>query len=148
MEKKKIKLEEIMPTVEEKLASGGTVKIGITGTSMLPLLVWGRDKVVLKKAEKRLKKHDIPLYRRSDGTFVLHRIIAVNDGFYTMCGDNQWVKEDGITDAQIIGVVCEIERKGKIISTESLKYKFYCQIWYALFPVRKYIVKIRGKLKK
>lgn len=48
--KKRVKLEELLPIIEEKLSAGGTVVLPITGTSMLPLLVAGRDKVTLKSA--------------------------------------------------------------------------------------------------
>ena len=45
--KKKISLDEIYPIIKEKIENGGTVQLPITGTSMLPLLVWGRDTVDL-----------------------------------------------------------------------------------------------------
>lgn len=148
MEKRTIKLEEIMPVIEEKLLSGGTVEIPITGTSMLPLLVEGRDSVILTAYKNKLSKYDLPLYRRADGKYVLHRVLKAENGVYTMCGDNQWVMEKGITDKQIIGVACEINRNGKSFRTDSGRYKAYCRIWKMLLPIRKYIVAIRGKLKK
>ncbi len=149
MEKKKVRLSEMLPAMEATLSAGGTVKLPITGTSMLPLLVAGRDNVVLKKADLPLRRFDLPLYRRKDGAFALHRVIAVEkDGTYTMCGDNQWVKEPGIAGEQMIGVVTEVERKGKLISVRSFRYRTYVRFWHALFPVRKYLVKLRGKLTK
>ena len=139
----------MLPAMEETLAAGGTVKLPITGTSMLPLLVAGRDTVILKKADLPLKLFDLPLYRRKDGAFVLHRVVAVEkDGTYTMCGDNQWVKEPGIAGEQIIGVVEAVERKGKLLPVQSFRYRAYVRFWHALLPVRKYLVKLRGKLKK
>ena len=78
-----------MPLLEEKLSEGGSVELPITGTSMLPLLVQGRDRVIISKADKQLKKYDLPLYKRDDGAFVLHRVVAACGGTYTMCGDNQ-----------------------------------------------------------
>lgn len=149
MEKKKVRLSQMLPAMEETLAAGGTVKLPITGTSMLPLLVAGRDTVILKKADLPLKLFDLPLYRRKDGAFVLHRVVAVEqNGTYTMCGDNQWVKEPGISGEQIIGVVEAVERKGKLLPVQSFRYRAYVRLWHALLPVRKYLVKLRGKLKK
>lgn len=149
MEKKKVRLSQMLPAMEETLAAGGTVKLPITGTSMLPLLVAGRDTVILKKADLPLKLFDLPLYRRKDGAFVLHRVVAVEkDGTYTMCGDNQWVKEPGISGEQIIGVVEAVERKGKLLPVQSFRYRAYVRFWHTLLPVRKYLVKLRGKLKK
>lgn len=148
METKKITMEQLAPVIEETLKSGGTFEIAVKGTSMLPLLVEGRDTVVLGAAPEMLKKDDIPFYRRPDGAFVLHRVWDVKDGSYTMCGDNQWVEETGVLQSQIIGKVVSIRRKGREFPVTSKRYRFYCAFWRALFPVRKYIVKIRGKLKK
>ena len=134
--KKRVKLEELLPIIEEKLSAGGTVVLPITGTSMLPLLVAGRDKVTLKSAVLPLEKDAIPFYRRNDGAFVLHRKVGEDENGYVMCGDNQWVREHGITD------------KGKTFSVGSRRYRLYVKLWKLLFPVRKYIVKIRGKLGK
>lgn len=148
MENKKVSLEEMISLITEQLNSGGTFEIPITGTSMLPLLVQGRDFVVLKKAENKLNKDDIPLYKRTDGHFVLHRVFDNIGDLYSMCGDNQWVIEKGINSSQVIGIVVAIRRKGKIIDVNSMSYKLYCKVWRLLFPIRKYIVKIRGKLAK
>ena len=115
-------MEQLAPVIEETLKSGGTFEIAVKGTSMLPLLVEGRDTVVLGAVSKPLEKDDIPFYRRPDGAYVLH--------------------------SQIIGKVVSIRRKGREFPVTSKRYGFYCALWRALFPVRKYIVKIRGKLKK
>ena len=148
METKKVKLEDLAPVIEETLANGGTFEIAIKGTSMLPLLVEGRDSVVLTAVDGGLEMFDIPLYRRDNGAFVLHRVIGVGDGVYTTCGDNQWVPEQGVKSSQLIGRVSVIRRKGREIPVSSRSYRIYCRLWHFLMPVRKYIVKIRGKLKK
>ena len=146
--KKRVKLEELLPIIEEKLSAGGTVVLPITGTSMLPLLVAGWGHVTLKSAVLPLEKDAIPFYRRNDGAFVLHRKVGEDENGYVMCGDNQWVMEHGITDKNIIGEVAFITRKGKTFSVDSRRYRLYVKLWKFLFPVRKYIVKIRGKLGK
>ena len=149
MEKKQVRLEEMLPVMEETLASGGTVRLPITGTSMLPLLVAGRDTVVLARADTRLQTYDLPLYRRENGAFVLHRVVGVaEDGTYICCGDNQWVKEPGIRQEQLIGVVTRICRKGREFPVTARRYRLYVRLWALLFPVRRYIVALRGKLRK
>ncbi len=138
---KKIALADIYPAIKEQLESGGKVTIPITGTSMLPLLVQGRDYVVLKSC-KKAEINDIIFYRRDNGAFVLHRIIGNDENGYILCGDNQWVKEYGIKDHNIIGVVTEINRKGKTFSIDDKKYIKYCKRWLKLLPIRKPIIKI------
>ncbi len=149
MEKKQVRLEELLPVIEETLASGGTVRLPITGTSMLPLLVAGRDTVVLTRVDAPPQTYDLPLYRRENGTFVLHRVVGVaEDGTYTCCGDNQWVKEPGIRKEQFIGVVARICRKGREFPVTAKRYRLYVRAWALLFPVRRYLVALRGKLRK
>jgi hypothetical protein len=153
---KKISMEELLPFIEEAFENGKTFTIPITGTSMLPLLVQGRDTVTLKKIDGKLKKGDLPLYRRNDGAFVLHRIIDVlEDGSFIMCGDNQFIKEYGITDGNLIGVVTEINRDGKVFSADEEKYLSYVNkklkffgVRYPLRRLRYLLHKVKVKLKK
>ena len=61
-----------------------------------------------------MKIGDIPLYRRNDGAFVLHRVVGIKEnGEYIMCGDNQFLLEFGITDKNIIGVARTLIIDGK-----------------------------------
>ena len=130
-------MQELLPFIEEALNNNKTFTIPITGTSMLPLLVKGRDTVTIKKCETTLKKGDLPLYRRQDGSFVLHRVVSVEaDGTYTMCGDNQFLKEKGIAHTAIIGVVTAITRNGKTFSVDSKKYQLYVKLGLVLLNVR------------
>lgn len=64
------------------------------------------------------------------------------------CKDRLKKSALGISGEQIIGVVTEVERKGKLISVRSFRYRAYVRVWHALLPVRKYLVKLRGKLTK
>ena len=133
----KVTMKELLPFIEEALINDKTFTIPITGTSMRPLLIAGRDTVTLKKCDTPLKKGDLPLYRRQDGTFVLHRIVKVEkDGTYTMCGDNQFLKEKGINHNQIIGVVAEITRNGKTFSVGDKKYQIYVNLGLLLLNIR------------
>jgi hypothetical protein len=121
----------------EKLEQGGMVYFNPRGTSMLPMLHNDGDMVKLVKPKGQLKKYDLPLYRRTDGAFVLHRVVAVNaDGTYTMCGDNQWCLEKGISHSQIVGKVVAFKRSGKEYSVEDRGYKAYCRVWIAVMPLR------------
>ena len=145
--KQKINLIEIYPIIKEKIDNGGTVKLPITGKSMRPLLVWGRDTVEIVKCDNP-KKGDIIFYLRDNGQFVLHRIIGTDENGYILCGDNQWVKEYGIKDHNIIAVVSLIERKGKVFDVKTnIPYRIYSSVWMAMMPVRKPILRFTRKVK-
>lgn len=137
--KKKISLQEIYPVIKEKIENGGTVQLPITGTSMLPLLVWGRDTVELTKCENP-QKYDIIFYRRDDEHFVLHRIVGKNEKGFILCGDNQVQKEYGINETHIIAVVKSITRKGKTFSVNKFSYKLYVKLWTLILPFRNIIL--------
>lgn len=145
--KKTISLSELYPIIQEQLESNGTVQMPITGTSMIPLLVWGRDSVELRKCENA-QKGDIIFYRRDDGHFVLHRIIGKNENGFILCGDNQWVKEYGIEDRHIIGVVKAITRNGKNFSVDNKFYQLYSKIWTSILPLRRYFLFIIRRIIK
>ena len=74
------------------------------GTSMMPMIRQRLDTVKLIKPKGRLKKYDVILYQRKDGTYVLHRIIGVKKNSYVLCGDNQFTKEHDVTDDMIIAL--------------------------------------------
>ena len=116
-----------MPTIREALHEGKTVRIFPGGTSMLPMLYPGRDAVVLSPLPERLKKYDLPLYQRSDGGFVLHRVVAVGET-YTCIGDHQFQKETGLTHGQMIGLVTEFVRNGKTVKVTAPGYWIYCRL--------------------
>ncbi|MBR0535072.1 MAG: S24/S26 family peptidase [Clostridia bacterium] len=122
MSKPKIQLELLLPAIEEAFSRDTTFKIPITGTSMNPLLYEKRDFVLIKKPSLPLEIGDIPLYRRENGDFVLHRVVDKNESGYVMCGDNQFILELGITDENVIGVVSEMSIDGKLISVNDAQY--------------------------
>ena len=136
---------ELLPIMEEQLNNGQKVSFTVNGTSMQPMIISGKDSVVLRKPNGRLKKYDLPFYRRDDGQFVLHRVVKLQkDGNYTCRGDNQIINEpDGRPD-QIIGVVESFTHKGKDWSVESFWYKLYCRLWMSM----RFFRRVVGRLKR
>ena len=107
-----VNIEEIAAIIREQVALGQSVELPPRGISMRPLIREGRDSVILSPVSGRLKKYDIPFYRRHDGTYVLHRVVGFDKGGYIMCGDNQFVREHGIGDGDRIHVICFYDRAG------------------------------------
>lgn len=138
---------------EQILEETGTLVYHNVGDSMMPLIKEGRDVlVIVKRPEGRLRRLDIPLYRRPTdpaGKYVLHRIVWVkNDGTYLICGDNRRWVEKGVKDEQIIGVLKALVRDGKTVELDkSWKYKLYSHIWCDFFLVRAVILYARDWLR-
>ena len=129
MTERKIRLDDAMGLIREKLDSGHEVTFSPRGTSMLPFLKEGRDTVTLAPPPTRLKKYDIPLYRRKNGQYVLHRVVKV-DETYTCIGDNQFELEHGLRHDQMIALVTAFYRNGKYHSVNELTYRIYCRFWH------------------
>ena len=134
-------LSDLIDLITEVLDHGGSFRLAPKGTSMLPLLVQGEDSVALRKLDlAQLRRHDIILYKRTNGAFVLHRIMRrEKDGSYVMCGDNQLILERGIRPEQMIGYVERIEKKARTLHRNSFRYRIYVFFWCFL-PYRRAVM--------
>ena len=125
---KELKMEQLIPLMRERLEAGQSVRFSPRGISMLPMLRQDLDSVVLSSLPDQLKKYDIVLYRRENGQYVLHRIVAVGQT-YTCMGDNQLVLEPGLKRSQMIAIVTAFYRGKKHHSVTEPGYRLYCRLW-------------------
>ncbi len=128
---------DLMPLFMERLAAGQTVRFSPKGISMLPMLRQHVDSVIIAPVSGKLKKYDLPLYRRDDGKYILHRIIDAGDT-YTCMGDNQFVAEPGLRHDQMIAVVTEFYRGEKRHSVNETAYRLYCRFWHHSRALRRF----------
>ena len=135
-----------MPLIRERLDAGSSVRFYPLGTSMLPMLRQGQDAVVLSPLPEQLHRFDLPLYRRDNGQYVLHRIIALSDTC-TCMGDNQFLPEPGIRREQMIGIVTAFTRNGREYQVTDLRYRLYCRLWHHTRPLRRAWRRIRRTLR-
>lgn len=140
--------------IEEMLKTEGVYITTTVGFSMYPLLKNRRDNVLIRPKEGKLKKYDVPLYKRGD-KYILHRIIKVTDKGYIIRGDNCDNKEFDITDEKIIGVLTALWRKEKFFTVDNFIYKCYSRFIVFFHPVRMlyksaryYLSRVKHKLFK
>lgn len=131
--------------IEAVLAEDGVFVSTTVGVSMYPMLRNRKDTIIITPYEGRLKKYDVPLYRRGE-KYILHRIVEVRPDSYVICGDNCMEKEYGITDEQILGVLTGFYRGKKQVDMESWAYKCYVRCWCGLYPMRRFYKRVRSKL--
>ena len=123
-------------TIEQQIAENGFYVSTTVGISMRPMLRHRRDRVIIKPVgEARLSKWDLPLYKRPDGKYVLHRIIGVEDGYYVIRGDNTFVKEK-VPDDWIVGVMTEFYRGKRHVMADDKGYRRYAAFWQTIYPLR------------
>lgn len=75
--------------LKELVEQGKEVRMVISGSSMAPFLIHGRDSIFFCAPERELRKGDIVFYERPGGQFVVHRICGVHGESYDLIGDGQ-----------------------------------------------------------
>lgn len=137
-------MEPLLGLLEETTA----VPLVISGSSMTPFLVPGRDTVYLSKVRGPLKRGDMVLYQRENGRYILHRIFLADKETYTMVGDAQTELETGIRKDQIRAIVIAVRRKGKLLQKGSFWWNFFGNVWIRMVPLRPTIRSIYSFLKR
>lgn len=125
--------------MEEVLEQKGRLVTAPLGTSMLPLIRPQKDVVILEKQQEPPKKYDVVLYKRDNGTYILHRVLGKDDTGYVLCGDNQAVKEYRIQEKQILAVLTSFYRGEKKIEMKSNRQRLYATVWCSSLTMRKLI---------
>ena len=110
--------------LEESLKQSGVYITVTKGDSMNPMLVEGRDKVVVVPPEFPLKKYDVPVYRKM-GHYTMHRIVKVTKNGYIICGDNRAVLEKTVKKEDIVGMLDGIYQGDKYIDRHDKEFLQY-----------------------
>ena len=126
---------------EELFEEGVILPLSVTGTSMLPLLHPERSVVMLEGISgETVKKGDILLFRRENGSFVLHRVRkCFPDGCLQMNGDAQdWCEV--IERERVIAVVREVITDGR--HENRIFIQLYNHLWPLTFGFRRSLIAV------
>ena len=125
--------------IEQCLKELGFAVVPIRGTSMWPLLKEGKSQVqVAVRGTKQLKKGDIVLYRRKDGTLVLHRIVKVGEkDTFLVCGDHQCKLDEQVEVDQILAAAQGFFINGRYIDEKTWWYRLYKKFWNGNLTIRR-----------
>lgn len=133
--------------LEKEIASGRPTVTVTVGDSMEPLLYDRSTRVVIVKADRELRKNDLPVYKRPTGQFVMHRIIRADKEYYYTRGDNRTGLEKVPKD-WVQGVVMHIYRKDRDFGVDNKWYRSYVVVWNFIYPCRWIWMKLRGRPKR
>ena len=137
----RIENDILIPELARLLSEEKEVRFTPSGVSMRPFIEGDKDSVVLAPLGRLPKRGDILLARVTGyagrRTYVLHRLIRIEGELYILQGDGNLMGEEQCRLEDIIGRVVRIE-------TPSGRRKPLTRgcIWHALFPVRKWLLKI------
>lgn len=135
----------LSPIFEEVFNNNSYVKFNVTGFSMYPLLRSGIDTVALVK-KSEISKYDILLYKREDGSYILHRVVGRKNNKLCMAGDFETTVEFPVAEKQVIATVESFCRNNKYISCRNLYYRLYSFFWVLVLPKRRDIISALKRL--
>ena len=138
--------KQFFPEIIRLIREGHTATINLYGYSMRPFLENGRDKAILTQPTN-IKVGDPVLAELTGQQYVLHRIISIKGNKVTLRGDGNYLCEY-CTISDIRASVIGFYRKGRktIDYTNHWKWKTYSFFWTRLFPIRRYLLYIYGKI--
>lgn len=139
-----------MKGLEESLKENGIYVTVTKGNSMNPMLVEGRDRVVIIPPEFPLKKYDVPVYRKL-GHYTMHRIVKVTKKGYIICGDNRADLERDVAQSDIVGMLEGFYQGDKYISRsdkEFLQYGINAVKALSKRRIKYFVKRAIGKIKR
>lgn len=148
-ETKMIKASEVFLAIFGMLEEGKIVRISVTGMSMAPFLHEKKDSVNLTKADySKITRGSIVLVQRTDGVYVMHRVIKKNNEHFFMAGDaQQWI-EGPLLPSQIKAVVESVYIGEYEVSCNNPVWRLSSSIWLMLLPARYRILGVGRRIKK
>jgi phage repressor protein C with HTH and peptisase S24 domain len=98
--------------VARLLRDGASVKIQVTGHSMLPLVRSGDTATLTPLRDRRPRVGDILVVASAAGLLV-HRLVGRSEGRVVTRGDCAEVKDAPAAARDVIGIVERVERRGR-----------------------------------
>lgn len=148
-ERKIVDSTVFLPVLQELTAEGRELVITVTGGSMTPFLVHGRDLIRFRKPDRPLRRGDIAFFRRPDGTCVLHRVWRIEaDGSCWFLGDAQQAVEGPVPREAVFAVVTAVCRKGKWLGPGDVLWEFFAHVWLRLRPLRPLLRRCYGGISR
>lgn len=131
---------EIIEEVSRLVGEGVSVTLPVTGRSMLPFIVGGRDSVILQKPGQP-KRGDVVLAWVDGCRYVVHRVIRTNGECITLMGDGNMAATEHCTATDIRAIATHtVDASGKVRDLYTRRRRWLAQMWCRLLPVRKYLL--------
>ena len=137
-------IEEALRLVQK----GVTVTFPVTGQSMLPFIIGGKESVILHRPGL-IDVGDVVLAWVDGNRYVVHRIIKLDYDRVTLMGDGN-VKG---TEHCLLKDVKARVRVTHVVSADNKKRDLYsrwrvraAKLWYWLRPIRRYLLAIYRRL--
>ena len=140
--KQYLAMQRVLDNIEAIVAVGESFELRVNGYSMLPLLGYAGDIIIVRRTsfdEDIVGR--IAMFRGVKGNIIVHRVLSVDGGEVRLRGDGNTAQIESVQRAEIIGVVeCVRRQSGAIVSCTTKMWCFKERLWLTL-PLR-----VRGHL--
>lgn len=128
------------------VGEGVSVTFPVRGFSMLPFIVGGRDSVILQRPGN-LRVGDVVLAWVEGERYVVHRIIQIAGERVTLMGDGNIVGVEHCRLSDVKAIATHVVKpSGRHRSLQSVWMMRAARWWFAVRPVRRYILGIYRRL--
>ena len=136
-------IEEALRLVQK----GVTVTFPVTGQSMLPFIIGGKESVILHSPGGLVDVGDVVLARVDGNGYVVHRIINIDGDRVTLMGDGNVKGTEHCllkdVKARVTHVVDAKDRTHYLYNRWRMRG---AKVWYWLRPIRRYLLAIYRRL--
>lgn len=142
-------MHKYLDNIEEVVSVGECFRLYVRGFSMLPLLGYGRDNIIIRRTtEQEDILGRIAMFRTHSGHIIVHRVIKVENSIVTLQGDGNPYKQERCHRNDIVGVVESVIREdGREVSCSTRAWHMRERMWLILPAiVRRYALGIMRRM--
>ena len=127
-------MRKVLDNIELLVAVGQSFELHVKGYSMLPMLGFGDDVIIVRRidAEEDIVGR-IAMFRGAQNQIIVHRVLSVTDGVVVLRGDGNIVQTEQCQRGEIIGVVDKVRREGgKVVDCTTPRWRRRERLWLSL----------------
>ena len=139
--------EAIIQEAIKLVNEGLSVTFPVRGRSMLPFIIGGRESEILEHPSS-VKVGDVVLAWVEGSRYVVHRVISIQGNRLTLMGDGNIAGTERCLKDDVKALATHVvNAKGQRHPLDSPWRKRWARLWFALRPVRRYLLYIYRKVK-
>lgn len=122
---------KVLDNIEHLVAVGESFELHVKGYSMLPMLGYGDDIIIVRRVDtKESIVGRIAMFRGMRGQIIVHRVLSVEKERVVLRGDGNIIQTEECQRGEIIGVVDKVRREsGKIVDCTTPKWRRRERLW-------------------
>lgn len=124
-------MHKVLDNIEHLVAVGESFELHVKGYSMLPMLGYGDDIIIVRRVDtKESIVGRIAMFRGMRGQIIVHRVLSVENERVVLRGDGNIIQTEECQRGEIIGVVDKVRREsGKVVDCTTPKWRRRERLW-------------------